>query len=136
MDINKLAYYSFLINNTIGPQCKELNIIVYIIYKAKTFQNWVLPSANCIVNVMYLNSHDCWYLIIYFSIESRQRRNHNYNSKFFIVFVSFSYSVDNCFWNFIFNANKKLVLNIDKLLCLLYKLYICISNWSFCLVIV
>lgn len=93
VNINHFCGWSSF-NDTVVPQCEELDVIANILNKLQLLHNWATSSADCVVNVMQLDSHHSRDFIIYFTIETRKRRNDHHHLELTFLFVSATDSFD------------------------------------------
>lgn len=133
VDIYQFTHNCIFIDTFIFSKSKKLNVVIYIFYVFQSFQDRVFTSTYSLVNVMDLNSHNCRILIVDLAFESWQRRHYDHNFKFFSIFMSPTYSLNEGFGDAIFDWNKKLILDVDKLLWMVNKLDISFQNGSFIL---
>lgn len=62
------------------------------------------------------------------SIEAREGRQHNNNSKFLFLLNSFDKASANCFYNAVMLGDEELILDIDKFPCFLDELKVGIPD--------
>lgn len=71
-----------------GSQSEKLNIVIQIWDEIQTLKNRGAASANCLINVVDLDTHYSSILFTYLSFEPRERWQDDQHFEFFFIFVS------------------------------------------------